>query len=230
MSEHIAHTEHDEETGVTLKIINDPHGSESPLEHDSAVIFAVLHRRYINPAKDAAAYKRNGDSYDFTTVEGIAEFEKANGAINAQWAVFPLFMYDHSGTIYSASSGANPFHCPWDSGRVGIIALKKSEVGKPGKKVRNAKREVVYTVGSYLEQAQAVAKNYTDWANGNIWGYVVEDADGEHIDSCWGFIGDHDDEHLMAEAHSAYHDAIKDANAANARDLEADRADMYAGA
>ena len=30
---------------------------------------------------------------------------------------------------------------------------------------------------------------YEQWANGDIWGYIVEDQDGNELDSCWGFYG-----------------------------------------
>lgn len=29
-----------------------------------------------------------------------------------------------------------------------------------------------------------------DWLQGNVFGYVVETPDGEHLDSCWGFYGE----------------------------------------
>lgn len=32
-------------------------------------------------------------------------------------------------------------------------------------------------------------KDYQQWANGDVWGFVVEDADGNNLDSCWGFYG-----------------------------------------
>ncbi len=33
---------------------------------------------------------------------------------------------------------------------------------------------------------------FEDWAFGNVYGYEVLDANGEEIDSCWGFYGDYD--------------------------------------
>lgn len=32
---------------------------------------------------------------------------------------------------------------------------------------------------------------------GDVWGFVVEDKDGEHLDSCWGFFGD--DEYFKSQ-------------------------------
>jgi len=39
------------------------------------------------------------------------------------------------------------------------------------------------------------------WVEGEVIGYVVEDENGEHVDSCWGFYGE--PEHVRQEARSA---------------------------
>jgi hypothetical protein len=162
--------------GLTIRIKHDyDNSAESPVAEDEAVIFAVLHRRYLNPAK-----KRTEG--DFNSVDGIEAFIKRNKGPRAKWVVFPLYMYDHGRTVYRcAETVSNPFigrlpqgHAEFDSGRVGIIALKRSEWGKSK---------------SMYEYAQQVCQTYTQWANGDVYGYVIEDADGEEVNSCWGFIG-----------------------------------------
>lgn len=30
---------------------------------------------------------------------------------------------------------------------------------------------------------------YTQWCNGECYGFMLQDSEGEHLDSCWGFIG-----------------------------------------
>lgn len=45
---------------------------------------------------------------------------------------------------------------------------------------------------------------FEDWAFGNVYGYEVLDANGENIDSCWGFFGDYDTPYsALSEAKSA---------------------------
>lgn len=39
------------------------------------------------------------------------------------------------------------------------------------------------------EQLQPSADLYAAWAFGDIYGYIVEDPEGEEIDSCWGYYG-----------------------------------------
>lgn len=163
---------------ATVKIILDDTGStESPLDHDEAIIFAVLHRRYDNPA----------EADGLTSPEAIAEFAAENAA---EWDEFPLYMIDHSGTAYRVSQTGNPFRTcdpgEWDSGRVGSVFVKRADVGPDA-----------------LTAANVACEQYTHWANGNIWGYVIETPDDDHVDSCWGFIGDSDDEYLIAEATAA---------------------------
>jgi hypothetical protein len=162
----------EEVNGLTISILPDDSGhTDSPVEDGDGAIFAVLHRRYINPA----AKRTEGD---FNSVDGIEAFIKRNKGPRAKWAVFSLFMYDHSGTAYACSeNGSNPFigrapHAEWDSGRVGIIALQRS---------RGVTRETLY------EYAQGICRDYTAWANGDVYGYVIEDATGEEISSCWGY-------------------------------------------
>lgn len=37
--------------------------------------------------------------------------------------------------------------------------------------------------------AQGEAETWRAWANGEVYGFIVEDEDGKHLDSCWGFYG-----------------------------------------
>lgn len=137
---------------------------EQPFEADDGVRIVVLHRRYRDPADGACG--RDPDE--------VADWERAN---KADWFTIPLFLYDHSGTAYSVG-WSNPFHCPWDSGHVGIIALKRSDWGSS----QPSDHEL-------QQHAQAVAEAFTSWANGECYGYILHDRHGIEIDSCWGFIG-----------------------------------------
>jgi hypothetical protein len=37
--------------------------------------------------------------------------------------------------------------------------------------------------------AQSEINEWLAYANGEVYGYIVKDNDGEHLDSCWGFYG-----------------------------------------
>lgn len=157
--------------GRTLAFYPD-HDLDRPYVGDEGVKIVVFHRRYANPALG-----------DIDTPDEALEFERSNrpGRVKGgtEWVVFPLWLYDHSGTVYRVSEGSNPFignapHAAWDSGRVGFIALKRSEWRRTTRK-------------KYRAWAEVIAANYTAWANGDGFGWVLKDADGKEIDSFWGF-------------------------------------------
>lgn len=137
---------------------------EQPFGDDDAVRIVVLHRRYIDPSGGACG----------SDPDAVAAWERENAT---DWFTIPLFLYDHSGTAYCVGY-SNPFHCPWDSGRVGIVALKRSDWAD-GKASDEA-------LAGY---AQGVATAYSLWANGECYGYVLCDSTGRDLDSCWGYIG-----------------------------------------
>lgn len=49
------------------------------------------------------------------------------------------------------------------------------------------------------ESLKAQAALWGFWAWGNVYGFVIEDSNGDHIDSCWGFYGDDFEESGLAE-------------------------------
>lgn len=170
-------------TGIKVYAEQDPDLSQ-PHEDDESVIIVVLTRNQTNPGEHAG----------LRTVEDVEAFEEANQGEDSEWAIFPLFMYSHGLNVYQVSKGGNPFSDPWDSGRVGILALKRADFGEGV---------------DFYTTAQGSAQAYTDWANGNGWGYVVENAEGETLDSCWGFVGDHDETYFVGEAMEAYNQHVK---------------------
>lgn len=167
------------ENGLVAEIVHDQ-DCEMPYADDEGVRIVVLHRRYKDPSEGKCG-------------SNPAEVERWIKENARDWYVVPLWMYDHSGTAYGVGE-QNPFTCPWDSGRVGIVALRKDEWGK-GRGELNSRR---------LEYAKSVAEAYTSWANGDCWGYVLKDAEGIEVDSCFGFIGMDTVEEAAREAAEFY--------------------------
>ncbi len=89
----------------------------------------------------------------------------------------PLYLMDHSGLSISTED----YGCPWDSGRVGMIYVSKQKLLLEGMgdltkdRVRGILKAEVATYNEYLE--------------GNCYGYIIEDENGEHLASCWGYLG-----------------------------------------
>ena len=196
-----AHTEADDTTGLTLSIIADEFaGAANPLQWHDAVRLVILHRHRVNP----------GDAHGLRTAEDAEAFAAEHAAPGSAWAVFPLFAYEHGDICYRPSEGGNPFSCPWDSGRVGIIALHRADFGQ----------------ADLFKAAENVCRVYTDWANGNLWGYSVENAEGDNLASVWGYIGDYDGDALAEGRRELAHQRTLRL-AAQAADAEADRPDLY---
>lgn len=56
----------------------------------------------------------------------------------------------------------------------------------------------------------AEVEEYAAWIAGRVYGYIVEDENGETVDSCWGFIGE--EEYAAEEAREAAKGAAEDRN------------------
>lgn len=180
----------------TVKIIRDP-SPENPRESwDNLGTMAAEHRRYAlgdkrGQAKLAALLGCEADDY-----RRICErLEKRRDII-----ALPLYLYDHSGITISTT----PFSCPWDSGQVGFIFVTAEKVRaeydwKVITKARRAKIE------DYL---RGEVETYDQYLVGDVFGFEVEDDEGEMTDSCWGFYGRNPEtngilDHLPPALHAA---------------------------
>ena len=155
-----------------LRVVQDSNG-DSPREWDNLGTMVCFHNRYDLGDKH---------SYDADDYSGWAEMKKAILEEEGRGTVIlPLYLYDHSGI--SMSTGA--FSCRWDSGQVGfILANKKSILAEFGGKIVTKKlRERVEGI------LEGEVQTYTKYLEGGVYGFVIEDEEGEHIDSCYGFYG-----------------------------------------
>lgn len=123
--------------------------------------------------------ERTFEAYDYLTHLCEADTERR---LRSDVAIcLPVMMYDHSGiTIWHGSSNPAQDSAGWDSGLIGFHYVTKSAVEKEW----NGDMEAAER---YME---ATLKTYDSYLRGDVYGYVI-DEDG---DSCWGFIGDYDDE------------------------------------
>lgn len=102
----------------------------------------------------------------------------------------PLYLLDHSGITMNTTG----FDCPWDSGQVGWIYVKKD----------TAQSEYGDLTPECIEKIKGVlrseVKTYDHYLTGSVYGYTIKDKDGEEIESLWGFYGDHKESGLLSEA------------------------------
>lgn len=185
----------------TVKIYYDDHGSESPREWCNLGTMFTCERNYNSPDKyQTYSYTSDGGNGMYEAMwEEIfpniyledlwidmhdSERDKYWDRMNSEAIIMPVYKIDHSGIAYSTS----PFSCPWDSGQVGYIFISKSKIRKEYGVKRispKLKKQVENNLKSEVEI-------YSSWANGEIYGFSVEDENGESLESCWGFIGEVD--------------------------------------
>lgn len=153
--------------GLTIRLEQDQDCS-SPLDDDAGVTITYKKGpRYTlgNTAVDAEEFERIGAEIDAGRLIGL-----------------PVYAYIHSGTALNTTG----FSCPWDSGQSGYIYISKATALEwQGGKVLTAKKRAVCEKGLC-----SVVSEFSKWLNGDCYGYIIEDSDGEELDSCWGFIGD----------------------------------------
>jgi hypothetical protein len=79
----------------------------------------------------------------------------------------------------------SPFSCPWDSGQVGYIYITREKIRSEYSAKRISKK-LLERVRGYLV---GEVKTYDMYLTGDVYGYTVEDSEGNDVDSCWGFFG-----------------------------------------
>jgi len=102
---------------------------------------------------------------------------------------FPLSVYDHSGlSMYITGTGGYRQHESWDSSMVGVIVVSRA-------KVRNdfACKRVTKDVREHAEHIlRSEVDTYNKYLTGQVYGYVVKDADNEVMDACYGYYEEND--------------------------------------
>ena len=155
---------------------------ESPRSWDNLGKMICFHSRYtLGDKHDLKADNFSG------WAEQEAYFAKEMDAL----VIVPLYLYDHSGITMSTGS----FSCPWDSGRVGTIIATRAAILKEYGGQRVTKR-MIEKARACLE---AEVETYDDYIRGLVYGYTITKGDDEEdVESCWGFLGDYDDEEYGA--------------------------------
>jgi len=102
----------------------------------------------------------------------------------------PLYLYDHSGITMNTTG----FSCPWDSGQVGAIYIPKVDADEW------LKPDGTYDMPAMEKILKAEVTEYDQFLTGDVWGYVIENDEGEEVESCWGFYGESYCESMANEA------------------------------
>lgn len=162
--------------------LGDAHGFDGP--DDLFRELAGPDAERIEAAWERAACRIEYDAPDYLRRcrEVNAYFQaKMMEAADKRAVILPLYLYDHSGITMRCSA----FACPWDSGQVGYIYMDRDDILREfgGKRVSKRKRERAEAL------LRSEVEEYDQYLTGDVYGVIVEDEDGEEVDSCWGFYG-----------------------------------------
>jgi hypothetical protein len=158
------------ENGV-LKIVYDTFASNPREMHDNLGIMVCYHGRYILGDK----------SFNPSNYNGWDEVLKGECGNPNEIIYLPLYLYDHSGITISTT----PFSCKWDSGQVGWIYVTKEQI----RKEYGVKRVTKKVIEEVLKILVSEVEEYDYYLKGEVFGYIIEDNEGNEIDSSYGYYG-----------------------------------------
>jgi len=184
----------EEYKGFKLTINRDEY-AESPRGWDNLGTMVHWHRRYdLGDGNldllDAALAEHPmwhdcyGDSRSEKYVEPDDAQRLYNLAIRFGFAILPYYLYDHSGLTVSTA----PFSCPWDSGMVGFIFCSPAKMRenynlKQGQRITAKRKNLVERI---LKEEIEI---FDQFLRGDVWHYLIEDSDGESVESLGGVFG-----------------------------------------
>lgn len=173
-----------EHNGKTVKIYQDQDAS-SPREGYDVGIMVCEHRDYYLGDEPGRGRSAKIEEYDdlkramlhYGRENKLALFERYCRIYHGTTVVLPLYLLDHSG-LWMRTGTFMEDPGGWDTSMVGFIldtAKTRETTGVRLEDVEKALRSEVKVYSQYLE--------------GDVYGYVIEDEDGDEEDSCWGFFG-----------------------------------------
>ncbi len=166
-----------------LKIIQDQLG-ESPREWCNLGTIAYKHPHYIlgeETINDPIEWLEGMLNLENKYVYNDDRLSELENKFFDEYIALPIYLFDHSGITIRTY----PFGCRWDSGKVGYIYMTKNQARKEYK----WKRITVKRREKLLQYLEGEVDVYDQYLRGEVYGFVIEDKEGEHIDSCWGFYG-----------------------------------------
>jgi hypothetical protein len=154
---------------ITIEYDDSP---DNPRDWDNLGVLSMYHRGYDFP-NESGYNLDNYDSGDDLLKDVIKNERPA--------LILPVFMYEHGGIALSTGG----FSDPWDSGQIGFIFVRRADVLKEW----NVKRISPKLYRTLVQNLEDEVETYSQYLNGEVYGYIVTGPDGEELDSCWGFYG-----------------------------------------
>lgn len=163
--------------GLTIKVWQDG-DPDDPRDWDNLGTMTCFHRRY-----------SLGDEHSMSQDE-LREIVAREDVVS-----LPLYLLDHSGITMRTGSAEFRACDPqaWDWGMVGYIWVERDKV------LKECPLEAPWR--EWAERIlQGEVETYDDYLTGNVYGYTIETASGDVLDSCFGYYGDPKESDLIAQA------------------------------
>jgi len=159
--------------GYTIKIYQDEDAPDPRKDCQNLGQMVCWHRRY-----------NLGDQT--VRPESCGSLEQLVASLQAR-VILPLYLMDHSGLTIRTDPGVFQMidSAGWDWGQVGLIYARDHAIQKEYG-CKRITRKIEAEVKKVLE---AEVEVYNQFLQGDVYGYVIEDDDNQHLDSCWGFYG-----------------------------------------
>ena len=152
----------------TLSIYRDTF-SESPREWDNLSHIMFFQRRY------NLGDKHNYNSDDFFSWDVLEEYLREN---EGAYIMHPLSFYDdRNGIVISIDESTER----WDSERDGVIYVTKQTIECEYGKLTPETEELVEKI------LRGEVNDYNQYLHGEVYGFVIRNADGEIVDEEWGY-------------------------------------------
>jgi len=205
--------EEQEYKGFTIKIHQDEFAIDPREDFDHLGTMACWHARYnlgdpepreqkpahylydvltgVDPEDEVARRWNENELDDYDFISAALDRLQENAV------VLPLALLDHSGLWIRAGYSFAEDPGGWDTSRVGFIFVTHEKI----------KEEYGAVNDETLEKARkclfAEVEEYSHYLEGAVYDYTVEDPDGETIDGCGGYYGDHEQSGLLDDAKKA---------------------------
>ena len=158
-----------------MKLVIEPDDNcESPRDWDNLGIMVCSHRRY--------DLGDDNPKIDYDNFHSWSDIEYYLATVLDAGVILPLYLYDHSGITMATT----PFSCPWDSGQVGFIYASRERI-RAEFSVKRISKKLREKVEGIL---RSEVKDYDQYLTGDVYGYIIEDDNGDELESCWGFCGE----------------------------------------
>ena len=169
----------------TINIYYDNRQENNPREHDNLGTILYSNNKTRHPAELTKFVVRWGDAVaDWDEIE---EIEKSDNCL-----CLPVYA---AVTINGIVLSTNPIGGFGESGKCGIIHNTKHNLGLMKGSFNSFHKDSKSLLSSFSDYDWAISvfekeiRVFSDFLEGRVYGYEIENTSGEVLDSCWGYIG-----------------------------------------